>query len=381
MNSGLRADMPANRKEAPNLITKKCWIMKKLMIGFLLIGFAGLWSCQKDLLDDSSLGMIETIANDSSAEPLGTSDLPAAIVAYVNNNYSPLQIEMVFSSGGNGYEVILEDGQELYFGMDGSFLGHGDDDHGGGQMGNGHHGNDGHGGGGYAANCIEGAAINPADLPQAVLDYATDNYPGLSIATAVIKPSGKFGVEMSDGMVLLFDEQGAFIKECTGEDDPHGGGHHGGGHHGGGHHGGGHHGGETHMCAFGDTLALTDLPQSAMDYITENYPGEDVVLVVAKHNGDFAAELSGGAVLIFDEDGTFEHECGNHGGHGPGWGGTEITASELPAAAITYMENHYPGETVVLAILTFHEKYFVELSNEVKIVFDADGNVLFDSGN
>lgn len=355
--------------------------MKKLMLGILLVGLAGLWACQKDLLNNSTLGLMETIANDTNSDPIGTTDLPNSIVTYVNDNYSPLEIEMVFMSGDNGYHVILEDGQELFFNMNGNFLGDGNGNHGNeGHHGGGHMGNDPHGNGGQGgdctANCLAGDTLATSELPQVVLDYVAENYPDLDITVAVLKPSGKFGVELSDGVVLLFDEDGNFIKECTGEDGPHGGGHHGNGPH-----GPGNGGGETHLCTYGDTLAVTDLPQTAVDYITENYPGEDVVVVVAKPNGDFAAELSGGVVLIFDEDGTFEHECGNHGGHGPGWGGTEITASELPASATAYIESNYPGETVNLAILTFHGKYFVELSNEVKIVFDADGNVLFDSGN
>jgi hypothetical protein len=358
--------------------------MKKVVIGILLASFVGLWACQKDILNDSTLGLLETIANDTSSDPVGTTDLPNSIVSYVNENYSPLEIEMVFMSDDNGYHVILEDGQELFFNMNGDFLGDGNEgqgnggNHGGGHMGNGPHSN-GNPGAGCAANCIAGDTLDTAELPQAVLDYVAENYAGLSINVAVLKPSGKFGVELSDGTVLLFDEDGSFIKVCEGDEGMHGGGHHGMGNHGGNHGPG--QGGETNMCTFGDTLTLADLPQSATDYVAENYPGESIEVVVAKPNGDFAVELSSGTVLIFDEDGTFEHECGNHGGHGPGWGGTEITASELPAAAITYIESNYPGETVVLAILTFHEKYFVELSNEVKIIFDTDGNVIFDSGN
>lgn len=349
--------------------------MKKVLLGVLLASFVGLWACQKDLLNDSTLGLLDTIANDTNTDPVGTTELPNSIVNYVNDNYSPLEIEMVYMSADNGYQVVLEDGQELFFSVNGEFLGDGEGNqgnegtHGGGHMGHGSHGN-GNQGGGCAANCIAGDTLNTADLPQAVLDYVGENYPDLDITVAVLKPSGKFGVELSDGTVLLFDEAGDFIKECTGDGEMHGGGH-----------GQGHHGGETSTCTFGDTLAVTDLPQSAVDYVATNYPGEDIVVVVAKPNGDYGVELSGGTVLIFDQDGTFEHECGNHGGHGPGWGGTEITASDLPAAAVAYIEDTYPGETVVLALLTFHEKYFVKLSNDVKIIFDVDGNVLFDSGN
>ena len=360
--------------------------MKKVVIGILLVSFAGLWACQKDILNDSTMGLLETIANDTGSDPIGTADLPNSIVNYVDENYSPLEIEMVFMSVDNGYQVILEDGQELFFNMNGGFLGEGnghDEDmghHGGGHMGNDPHGN-GNQHGGCAANCIAGDTLDTADMPQAVFDYVAENYTGLDITVAVLKPSGKFGVELSDGTVLLFDEDGSFIKVCEGEGEMHGGDHHGMGNHGSNNHGPGHQGGETNMCAFGDTITLADLPQNVIDYVAENYPGENIEVVVAKPNGGFAVELTGGTVLIFEENGTFEHECGNQGGHGPGWGGTEITANELPAAVLTYIESNYPGETVVLAILTFHEKYFVKLSNGVRIIFGTDGNVIFDSSN
>ncbi|GIV32227.1 MAG: hypothetical protein KatS3mg030_529 [Saprospiraceae bacterium] len=353
--------------------------MKKILISAVLACMIGLWACQRDLLN-TNLDLIDSIANDSAATTVGFSSLPSSIVNYVNANYYPLEIEWVYRSDNNGYEVVLEDGQELYFDLQGNFLGdQGDEDHtseGHGHHGGGHHGS-GQQGNGCAANCIAGDTIATSDLPQAVIDYVAENYDSLTIAVAVVKPSGKFAVELSDGTVLLFNTDGSFIKVCSGDDDGHG--HHGQGHHGGGHHHGPGHG--TNHCTLGDTLSTADLPQAASDYIAQNYPNDTIVVVVGKANGDFAVELSSGTVLIFEADGTFEHECGNHGGHGPGWGGTEITAAELPAAATAYIESNYPGETVVLAILTFHNKYFVKLSNNVKLLFDQDGNILFDSGN
>lgn len=93
-------------------------------------------------------------------------------------------------------------------------------------------------GGGPRGGCLAGDTLTTADVPQAALDYIAANYPDLTVQTVVSKADGTvLAVELSDGVVLLFDAEGAFVKICgvRGNGGGHGPGN--GGGHGG--HGGG----------------------------------------------------------------------------------------------------------------------------------------------
>jgi hypothetical protein len=55
----------------------------------------------------------------------------------------------------------------------------------------------------------------------------------------------------------------------------------------------------------------------------------------------------------------------------------KITAAQLPAAAQTFIKQHFKGQTVSSALLDkemFDNDYETVLSNEVKINFDTNGN-------
>ena len=89
--------------------------------------------------------------------------------------------------------------------------------------------------------CLRGDTVSVADLPAAIATYVEPTYPGATITTAVQKPNGAFGVEVSTGEVLLVDAEGVFVRICDGQPGGGHGGGPGGGH--GGHGGGGHGGG------------------------------------------------------------------------------------------------------------------------------------------
>lgn len=351
--------------------------MKRILIGLLVVGAMALYpSCQKDgLLTDAADLLTTLAAGTDDGTAVAVNDLPADIVTFVETKYAPLEISDAWMIADKGYTVVLEDGTEVYFDIHGKFVGDSDKD--------GWHDGDHEA---HTSKCIEGDTVTTADLPQAAIDYVAANYPNASIATVVIKPNGHFGVELSDGTVLLFDTEGAFIKECgcDGQGGPHGGGpggHHGGGHHGGGPHGGGPAGPQGGACIHGDTISLDSLPAAIFDYVSANY-GDTVTISVAvrKPHGFYAVALSNEEVLIFKDDGTFVKECDGHeGGHHHG--GTLITPDQLPQAALDYIAANYPDATIEKAVQTYHGKYFVELSGDIKIVFDEDGNVLYDSGN
>lgn len=269
--------------------------MKKLIFALLVTGLTGMFvACKKD-----TTALIDQIASSSLKTQVQTSDIPAAITTFVEDNYLPSGINRAFRAGELGWEIEMTDATSLYFDKNEKCLG-----------------DDvtlsearGHGGGGHGGD---------------------------------------------------------------GDGDGHGG--HGGpdGHGG---HGGPHHG----SCACGDTLAIDSLPQVALDYVIANYPTDTIILVTQKHNDGYAVSLSSGIVLLFGADGVFVNICdGQDGDHDGNWhGGTPVDISALPAAITDYITNNYPGVTIEGAVQRNDGDYFIRLSNHVKLIFDADGNILF----
>lgn len=345
--------------------------MKNLILGTFALGLIMLaFSCKKDAttvaVDNTAL--MTAIASSTEKQTVEVAQLPTSLREYVSLSFNPIAIESAWLVSGRGYEVELEDGQNLYFRTDGNCLGAGT------------------GGGGGVFRCMNGDTVDVSELPQAAADYVTANFPSLTIQTVVFKSHGDrtgYAVELSDGTILLFNADGEYVHTCGDFDEPNGGGGHGG--HGGGHHGDGNGpNGPGGGCAAGDTIQVADLPQAATDYVTTNYPSETITLAVVKPSGKFGVELSNGEVLLFEADGTFIKVCDGQPNGGPHnhHCNTPLTAlTDLPQAAQDYIAANYPGETLERGCVKNNGNYILELSNDVKILFAADGTVIFDSGN
>ena len=348
--------------------------MRKLIFGVLALSIMGLFfACQKDSQLTTTSDLMNSIASASNKQTVAVSQLPVEVRDYVDMNFTPIDIEAAWHAKNLGYEVELEDGQDLYFRDNGDCLGFGF----------------GHG----LFRCMKGDTVTVDDLPADAVNYIGTAYAGLTIEIVVAKPMGGFAVELSDGTILLFNAAGEYFKLC-GEHDgdgdgPHSGGHgpHGGG---GGHHqfggGPGGHGGPNGPsggCIAGDTIEVTDLPTLAQSYIAANYAGIDIVVVVVKGSGKFGVEFANGVVALFNEDGEFIKECDGTPPGGPGHHDCEntITLTDLPTAAQDYIAAEYPDVEFKKGCLKFNGNFIVKLTNDVKILFDPDGNVLFDSGN
>lgn len=301
--------------------------MKKLIFAALLASAALLYfSCQKDdnpLPSANEEMLIGQIVNASTVQAVNVADLPSPISNYVEQNHAPLGIDLAFHAGQHGYEIFLENGLCLYFDQHGNHLNH-DGMHD--DMGN-HHG-----GGGPDINfCLAGDTLDIAALPQATLNHISANYPGATVVTVVLKPSGNLAVEISTGDVLMFGPSGNYFHEC-GMQATGGHGHEHGGMGGPGWHcepgggmGGGHHGGMGH----------------------------------GNHGG------------MGNHSGSNEH-C---------WGGTSLSIDDLPTAITTYINANHSDATIEHVMQTFNGNYFLRLSDCARLVFDGDGNILFDSGD
>lgn len=348
--------------------------MKNLIYGMLALSIMGIaLACQKDSTSTaSSTELMAAIANSTNKESVMVSSLPTSIREYVALSFSPMDIETAWHAKNLGYQVELEDGQNLYFRENGGCMGTGDRS--------------------VIFRCMHGDTVDVSELPQAALDYITANYAGIDIETVVQKTRGDrtgYAVELVDGTILLFRGQGAFVTLCgdfDGDGDGHGdgpghGGHgHGDGPHGGGGPDGGPHGG----CAAGDTIETEDLPALAQQFINDTYSGVDITVVVVKPSGKYGVELANGIVLLFNADGTFIKECDGQPDGGPHHhhcNAPVTDLSDLPQPAQDYITDTYPGETIARGCVKNNGNYIVKLSGGAKILFDADGNVLFDSGN
>ncbi len=301
--------------------------MKKLIFAALLASAALLYfSCQKDdnpLPSANEEMLIGQIVNASTVEAVSVADLPASIANYVNQNHAPLGIDLAFRAGQHGYEIFLENGLCLYFDQHGNHLNH-DGMHG--DMGN-HHG-----GGGPGINfCLAGDTLDITALPQAALNHISANYLGATVVTVVLKPSGNLAVEISTGDILMFGPSGNYFHDCDMQAT--------GGH---GHEHGDMGGPGWHCEPDGGTGG--------------------------GHGGSMGHGNHGG--------------MGNHSGSNePCWGGTSLSVDDLPAAITTYINTNHPDATVEHVMQTFNGNYFLRLSDCGRLVFDGDGNILFDSGD
>ena len=333
--------------------------MKNLIYGMLAIGIVALaFACQKDATSENVTDMMNAIANSSDKQAVTVAQLPTDVREYVALSFTPVEIEAAWRVRGMGYEVELEDGQDLYFRENGRCMGAGRN--------------------GGIFRCMRGDTVDVSELPQAAADYITATYPTATIQTVVYKAHGDrtgYAVELTDGTILLFNGAGEFVHIC-GEFDGDGPGGHGG------HHGDGP-GGPSGGCAAGDTIDAADLPQTAAGYVADNYPNDNITVVVVKPSGKFGVELESGTVLLFTADGVFIKECDGQPNGGPHHHhcNLPITFDDLPPAAQDYINANYAGETVERGCVKNNGNYIVRLSNDVKILFDANGVVLFDSGN
>lgn len=270
--------------------------MKRILFGLLLAGLVSFYACEQESLLLQSDELIEQIAASAQKTDV-TGALPAGIVSYLETNYAPLSVENAWKVRNMGYEVMMENNSFLYFNQNQECLG------GGGGPG---------GFGGphppHPRGCMRGDTIDVALLPAAILDHVTANYPDETIAVAVQKLSGKYAIELSDGTMMIFDEEGVFITLCGecagGPPPPHPG------------------------CMAGVAVDPGDLLPAILDFITITYPDLTIQAAVVKPLGAFAVELSDGTVLLFNPEGVFFRECGNctppqGGGHhgGPHGGG------------------------------------------------------------
>ncbi|MBK8194273.1 MAG: PepSY-like domain-containing protein [Lewinellaceae bacterium] len=246
--------------------------MKKITYTLLFAVITLLPCCRQDSADNA-LARADDIANSRLKSPVQVNLLPSEITDYVELNSAPFGIEDAFHTPGEGYEIWLGDGQELYFDERGAFLCRRP------------HPRTGRGYGPAGDRCMRGDAIIIDDLPAALRDYVAAHYPDAAAKTVVDKRGRLFAVELTNGVILLFNRDGSFIRECDGLD------------------------GADRRCMAGREARPAMLPQPAREYIRTSHHEADINKVVRKWNGAWAVQMSDGEILLFRPSGAFAGLC------------------------------------------------------------------------
>lgn len=260
--------------------------------------------------------LIDQITAASNIKAVGTIDLPSTIKNYVHDNHLPFEIDMVFHAERYGYEVFLENGLCLYFDENNDHLNHND-----------LHNDQGNHHGGWDSGinfCMAGDTLSGSNLPQAVNDYIDMHHASTNAVMVVVKPSGKIGVEISTGDILIFSPNGDFINECVSQE--------------------------------------------------------------ASGHGHEHGSLVSYGWHCDPEDSMMMGDHGDHGGMGdlsgpnePSWGGTGMSLDTLPTAISDYVGINHQDASIFHAVQTYSGYYFLRLSDCARLVFDENGDILFDS--
>lgn len=284
----------------------------KLFLAFIAVSLI-LAACSKDEeSNEDSSQQVQSVLFLS----VSTGNYPGDIDAYVSNNYPNDTIEEVYqedySNGTTKYEVELSSGIELYFDVNGNYLGMDDDD--------------------------DNIAIS--NLPQSIIDYVNNNHSGENIVKAEFETDDGqdiYEVYLSNGMELYFDSNGNYL----GMDDD------------------------------SSYISVSALPQSIKDYISNNYPNAAILYTEEEYDDGqtiYEVKLDNGMELEFDSNGNLLSLDDD-----------DIPISQLPQAIIDYVSNHYPNNTIVEAEFEFEngqKMYEVELDNELELYFDMNGNFI-----
>ena len=225
----------------------------------------------------SKRGKLRGLGDDdnSSDDYISLSSLPDAIRSFVSAEYGLEIIEAERNhhpDGSHSFEVELSNGWEVYFDQSGNFIFR--DDKGGRSKG-------------------ESSHVPTSSLPDAIKTYVASNYPGATIVKAEKKFNEdgsfrKYEIELSNGMELYFSESGQFLRDDSSSSS------------------------SSSSGGFDDSydIPISDLPQKARDYISDNYSGRTIDRAKIKLNDDrsvrsYEVRLSDKTRVFFDADGNY----------------------------------------------------------------------------
>ncbi|MFA7616779.1 MAG: PepSY-like domain-containing protein [Weeksellaceae bacterium] len=279
----------------------------------------------KTILAVLAIGLMTACNNDddnsNSGTPIDYGDLPAASRAMLETNFPDATLVSATKldqpeANGTLYKTFLSNQYEVDFDADGGWTG---------VFGNG--------------NPV------PDDLVlQTILDYVAQNYPSPIYIEEIEREDGGWEVELSNDIDLYFDAEGNFISADFDGD------------------------GENDEVA----IPYSDLPASIRAWIENHFPGAQATLVKMKSQPDddgtvYEANLNNGFELEFDADGNWTEIDGDD---------HKVPDGLIPPAILSYVHSNYPENVFIQSIERKSYGYKIELSVDLDLKFDSDGNFI-----
>ena len=115
------------------------------------------------------------------------------------------------------------------------------------------------------------------------------------------------------------------------------------------------------------------LPQVILSYISTNYPNNTISEAEIEDNNNYEVKLNDGTELIFDPQGNF---LGIDDNGDDDFGDEDIEPGDLPANILEFIATYFPGATIEEAEKENNGNYEIELSGDVELIFDSEGNFL-----
>lgn len=122
-----------------------------------------------------------------------------------------------------------------------------------------------------------------------------------------------------------------------------------------------------------DHINTAALPQAILNYISTNYPNNTIKEAEVEDNNNYEVELNNGTELIFDQQGNF---LGIDDDDADDFGDEDIAPGDIPADILNFITTYFPGATIEEAERENNGNYEIELSNDVEVIFDSEGNFL-----
>lgn len=196
---------------------------------------------------------------------------------------------------------------------------------------------------------IGNTIINPASLPQSILDYLVTHYDSYSIMEVFLEDDGDFEVTLHNGTEVYFSSGGVFLNT------------------------GNVYGSDTGDNIGGAIISVDDLPQLVVDYVNISFPEETITQARRRINDRIDIDLSNGFEIYFDPNGSYlsSDENGNGDDHG-----TEIELETVPQKVQDSLATNYSSKQITKIQLEASGHYKVIFSNEVAIYLDINGNTI-----
>lgn len=116
------------------------------------------------------------------------------------------------------------------------------------------------------------------------------------------------------------------------------------------------------------TITTSELPERAIVFIKTHFPEAEIISVTLDSNSRsrYEVKLSNGFDIDFDQNGDWTEVEGH---------GQKVPDDIIPSAILDYVEATYP-DAFIEEISKKTDRYEVDLSTDIDLIFDLDGNLI-----